>query len=397
MEALLEWRTRWRAGERRTATSTLEEGEAWTNEQAERQHTHVQALHPQQSSTSSTSNVKLESCLLAKEILQNSVVTKLRFLSEHGAMMLLTAVVLVGCLIFFHAATGEGTTETPCLQRDVLDRALATLASSTSVSTTTTGTLLQGIRACTALENQTVHLDVEVPAFVEYALPAWSEALQWPSYVVPTSSPGSPTTGDVDWNPLPRRAISVPAVDLVTRLYLTTRNDDYRDILMALLDAGADPNLVTPWTAADPPPLLQIINGVPFDVDLIEKFVNHGASLSPFVEDNSRHGRVPAEGVSYLHILHQSLEHVHLIKRFFVVADAGKRLVRDSNHNSNNISLGYVFQHLANVSSVHEMKDWQVRNSLVLRRLSHDGVPLRLDLVFLLLSRDTFTTCYTQH
>lgn len=81
--------------------------------------------------------------------------------------------------------------------------------------------------------------------------------------------------------------------------------------------------------------MLQALDSIPFDTELFEAFLNAGASVAPFTVAYNRGKSNTAEGVSVLHVLHQSLEHVHLIKKVFIVADAGKKMMLRANSSSN--------------------------------------------------------------
>lgn len=104
-----------------------------------------------------------------------------------------------------------------------------------------------------ALVNLTVDLRVSSNAARKYDLAAWGSRRGWPRFLEnPTSSlddgPGGDSSGT---------HIAVPSVDFVLRSYLASRRFELRQLLLALLNVGVDPDLVTPWTADDPPPFLQ--------------------------------------------------------------------------------------------------------------------------------------------
>lgn len=102
--------------------------------------------------------------------------------------------------------------------------------------------------------------------------------------------------------------------------------------------------------------------------------VDAGASLAPYAVTSPR-GRgqrrgESKEGVSLLHVIHQSLEHVHLIKRFFMVADAGHKMraaaaeEQEQGHGQqqqppNPVTLKDIFQLLAPQPAMNRVKDWQ--------------------------------------
>ena len=216
------------------------------------------------------------------------------------------------------------------------------------------------------LAELTLELDAGTVAADQYTQAYWGKSLKWPKLTMSKANAdgaAAPSSGGV------AVVVAVPVADYFTKLYLKTRRFEFREALLHLLAAGADPNLATPWTAAEPPPFLQVLHAVPFDIFLARAFVAAGASLRPFAVHHRPHGAGrPDEGISFLHVLHQSLEHVHLIKRFFVVADAGKRLMRRAAENdekevtdeASSLPLSEVFRELATLRATTRMKDWQV-------------------------------------
>ena len=102
--------------------------------------------------------------------------------------------------------------------------------------------------------------------FARYGLPQFAEALGWPPALM--SSQLQLPDHDNSSSAVQQRVgvRRIPAVDFLLELYLSSRQLAVRNALLALLDAGGDPNLVSPWTADQPPALLQVLHAVPFDV-----------------------------------------------------------------------------------------------------------------------------------